>query len=256
MEEAQEVKFPTFESFTTWFERKTCEHPFRVGRTLGRFYGDFLDGKVPREFLQEYAKQYYIFIQMTNAYVTWTLLNYIDLWRKHPDLYEIVAAKMGSELSDPAPGGHGRTYLKYSRYIGLKDEELLNSRPIPELEIAFNSALVYRSQSPAQTAVRWMLEGFVGYILKHWRDTLHAKYGIPDDALEYFDLHVAADLGEHGPEGAMLLEKLYKLGMVKEEDYAGMRGQVERSVRGAREGGSQFESWPDVLYARYTARAA
>jgi pyrroloquinoline quinone (PQQ) biosynthesis protein C len=255
--EAQEMKFPTFESFKTWFEAKTAQHPFKVGGRMGHFYGDFLEGKAPREFLKEYAKQYYIFIQMTNAYVTWTLLNYIDLWKKHPDLYEIVAAKMGSELSDPAPGGHGRTYLKFARYIGVKDEELYNSRPIPELEIAFNSALVYRSQSPAQTAVRWMLEGFVGYILKHWRETLHEKYGVPDDILEYFDLHVAADLGEHGPEGEMLLEKLYKLGMVREDDYAGMREQVERSVTGSRQGGSQFASWPDVLYARFSeSRAA
>ena len=235
--------FSNFESFKAWFEEATKDHPFKTGRQLGRFHQDFSAGKVPRKFLQEYAKQYYIFIQMTNAYVTYTLLNYIDLWRKHPDLYEIVAAKMGSELSDPAPGGHGRTYLKYAHFLGVKDEELLNSRPIPELEVAFNSALVYRSQSPAQTAVRWMLEGFVGYFLKHWRDTLHGKYGIPDDALEYFDLHVAADLGEHGPEGAMMLEKLYKLGMVREEDYPGMRGQVERRT--------ERTSWADVLYSRF-----
>lgn len=250
--ETEELKFPTFESFKVWFSDKTKDHPFKTGRNLGRFYHDFLGGEVPREFLKEYAKQYYIFIQMTNANVTWTLLNYIDLWRRHPDLYEIVAAKMGSELSDPAPGGHGRTYLKYARYIGVKDEELFNSRPIPELEVAFNSALAYRSQSPAQTAVRWMLEGFVGYILGHWRNTLHEKYEIPDDALEYFDLHVEADLEEHGPEGEMMLQKLYKLGLVTEEDYGGMRGQVERSVEGARRG-SQFASWPDVLYSRYRA---
>lgn len=250
--ETQELKFPTFESFQVWFHEKTQDHPFKTGRGLGRFYQDFLDGKVPFEFLKEYAKQYYIFIQMTNASVTWTLLNYLDLWRRHPDLYDIVAAKIGSELSDPAPGGHGRTYIKYARYIGVRDEELVNSRPIPELEVAFNSALVYRSQSPAQTAVRWMLEGFVGYILKHWRDALHKKYGIPDDILEYFDLHVEADLGEHGPEGEMMLQKLYKLGMVEEEDYAGMRGQVERSIEGSHRG-SQFASWPDVLYGRYCA---
>lgn len=251
--EETEIRFPTFESFKVWFDETTRDHPFKAGKAMGRFYDDFLQGKVPREFLKEYAKQYYIFIQMTNAYVTYTLINYIDLWRHNPDLYEIVAAKMGSELSDPAPGGHGRTYLKYARYIGVKDEELLNSRPIPELEIAFNSALVYRSQSPAQTAVRWMLEGFVGYILGHWRNTLHNKYGIPDDILEYFDLHVEADLGEHGPEGEMLLAKLYRLGLVREEDYAGMRAQVERSITGINRGGSQFASWPDVLYSRYCA---
>lgn len=64
-------------------------------------------------------------------------------------------------------------------------------------------------------------------------------------------MHVEADLGEHGPEGEMLLAKLYKLGLVREEDYAGMRAQVERSITGVNRGGSQFASWPDVLYGRY-----
>lgn len=247
--ESQDLKFPTFESFKTWFDDTTREHPFKTGHKLGSFYQDFFGGKVPMEFLREYVKQYYLFIQMTNAGVTWTLVNHIDLWRRHPDLYDIVASKMGSELADPAPGGHGRTYLKFTRHIGVKDEELRSARPIPEVEGAFNTALAYRSQSPVQTAVRWMLEGFVGYILKHWRDTLHEKYGMPDEVLEYFDLHVKADLEEHGPEGEIMLQKLYKLAMVKEADHAGMRMQVERSVASHR--GSQFSSWPDVLYERY-----
>jgi len=251
--ETQETQFPTFECFKSWFDEMTREHPFKTGRSLGRFYGDFFAGAVPVEFLREYAKQYYIFIQMTNAAVTWTLVNHIDLWRRHPDLYNIVAAKMGSELSDPAPGGHGRTYLKYARYIGVKDDDLRNSRPTPEVEAAFNTALVYRSQSPAQTAVRWMLEGFVGYLLQHWRDTLHGKYGVPDEALEYYDLHVEADLGEHGPEGALLLQKLYQMGRVGETEYAGMRAQVVRSVTSPHRG-SQFGSWPDQLYVQYCAQ--
>ncbi len=247
--ESAELKFSTFESFKGWFDDTTQEHPFKTGHKLGRFYQEFFAGKVPVDFLREYVKQYYIFIQMTNASVTWALVNHIDLWRRNPDLYDIVASKMGSELADPAPGGHGRTYLKFTRYLGVADEALRSARPIPETEAAFNTAQVYRSQSPVQTAVRWMLEGFVGYILKHWRDTLHTKYGVPDEMLEYFDLHVEADLREHGPEGALMLQKLYTLGIVKETDYAGMRMQVERLVTSHR--GSQFSSWPDVLYERY-----
>jgi pyrroloquinoline quinone (PQQ) biosynthesis protein C len=250
---AGDLSFPTFESFKNWFAEKTLNHPFKLRRYQGRFYEDFVAGRVQREFLKQYARQFYIFIQMTNANVTWTLINYVDLWRKHPELYNIVAAKMGSELCDPSPGGHGRTYLKYARYLGLRDEELLNSKPIPELEARFNTALLYRSQSPAQTAVRWMLEGFVGYNMGFWRETLHEKYGVPNEALEYFDIHVEADLGEHGPEGEMLLQKLYGLGMVKEEDHPGMRLQVERAVEGNHPGSQTF-SWQNALYDRYLAR--
>jgi len=245
-----EVSFPTFESFKTWFEEMTRAHPFKTKKRMGKFYEDFFQGLVPLEMLKLYAQQYYIFIQMTNANVTWSLLNHLDLWRRHPDLFRIVAAKIGSELSDPGPGGHGRTYLKYARTLGLRDEELFLAKPIAELEFQFNMSQVYRTQSPAQTAVRWMLEAFVGYFVKHWRDTLHDQYKFPVEALEYFDLHIQADLEEHGPEGEMLLGKLYKLGLVKKEDHAGMRAQVERAVSG-RASGSQTFSWQDVLYEDY-----
>jgi len=250
VESNKNISFPTFKSFKVWFDETTKNHPFKTGRNRGRFHDDFAQGKVPIDFLKEYAKQYYIFIQLTNTNVTWTIVNYLDLWRQNPDLYDIVAAKIGSELSDPRPGGHGRTYIKFARYLGLKDEELYYSKPIPELEARCNTALVYRSQSPAQTAVRWMLEGFVGYYMKSYREILHEKYGVPDEMLEYFDIHVMADLEEHGPEGELLLARLYKLGLVKEEDYEGMRIQVERAAAGPQPG-SQYFSWPDVLYDRY-----
>ncbi len=165
MEIVENIGFPTFDSFKAWFDKKTQKHPFKTAKDRGPFHDDFARGKVPTEFLKEYAKQYYIFIQATNINVTWTMVNYIDLWRQNPDLYDIIAAKIGSELSDPRPGGHGRTYIKFARYLGLKDEELFYSKPIPELEARLNSSLLYRSQSPAQTAVRWMLEGFVGYYM-------------------------------------------------------------------------------------------
>lgn len=253
--ESETLRFPTFESFKVWFDERTRVHPFKTGR-LGRFYDEFVQGRMPIGLLREYAKQYYIFIQLTNTNVTWALVNYVELWRKDPALYEIVAAKVGSELSDPAPGGHGRTYVKYARYIGLDEKDLHNAKPIPELEARFNTALLYRSQSPAQTAVRWMLEGFVGFYLKFWRDTLHEKYSVPDGMLEYFDIHVRADLEEHGPEGEMFLAKLYRLGLVTAEDYRGMATQVERAVQAAAPGLENFYVFEDAIYDAYYGRRA
>ena len=251
--ETGEFEFPTFESFKVWFDGKTQDHPLKTGK-LGRFYEDFVQGKAPIELLREYAKQYYIFIQMTNAGTTWILVHHMDLWRRYPDLYDIVAAKMGTELADPGPGGHGRTYVKYARYIGLKDEELFHTKPIPEMEVRFNQITTNYFGRPAHMAVTWMLEGFVGYDLKFWRETLHEKYGIPDDILEYFDIHVQADLEEHGPEGAMLLERLYKLGLVNEEDHFGMGMRVERAVQGAHPGSQNY--WRDAIYHRYYKQVA
>lgn len=247
--EAKGLEFPTFESFKVWFDQSTKDYPFKTGKYRGRFYRDFSEGKVPIEVLKEIAKQTYIFIQSSNGNVTWALVNHADLWRKHPELYDIVAAKVGSELSQPAPGGHGRVYLKYGRYLGLKDEDLFGAKPLPELEAQGNSHLNYRSQRPPQTAVRWMLEGLVGYRMKYYRDVLHDKYGLPDDILEYFDMHVVADLEEHGPEGEMILKRLYELGLVTEEDYEPMRMEVEGYDR--RASGNPDISWQDVLYLQY-----
>ncbi len=248
--QTDKLKFSTFNTFKDWFDEKTENHPFKTGKIRGRYQDDFVNGKVPKEFMKEYAKQFYIFIQLTNANVTWTMVNYMSLWREHPELYDIAASKVGCELSDPRPGGHGRTYIKFARYLGLKDEELFNAKPILELEARFNTSLLYRSQSPAQTAVRWMLEGFVGHHMRHNREILHEKYAVPNEAREYFDIHVKADIEEHGPEGEMLLARLYKPGLVTEEDHEGMRLQVERAVAGDNLA-TQTSSWPDALYERY-----
>ncbi len=108
--EDRELKFPTFESFKVWYDEKTRDHHNKTGK-LGRFSEDFAQGKIPIGLLQEYSKQFYIFIQMTNSNLAWCLSGHADLWRRHPELYDIVAAKVGEELSDPGPGGHGRTWV-------------------------------------------------------------------------------------------------------------------------------------------------
>ena len=244
------LKFPTYESFKIWFDEKTKNYRFKTGKQPGSFHEDFANGKAPLGFLKEWARQNYCFIQLTNANWIWILINYQDLWKREPDLYDAVASKIGSELSSPVPGGHGRCFVTYARYFGLTDEELFTAKPILEMEARINSSLVFRSQSPAQTAVRMMMEGFVGYAMKTRAEILREKYHLPDEALEFFDMHVQADMEEHGPEGEEFLEKLYQLGMVKQEDYEGMRMQVELSLSGSQPGHQGF-SWQNVLYEQF-----
>ncbi len=246
--------FPTFQSFKAWFEERTKNHHNKTG-ILGRFSEDFAQGKIPLELLKEYTRQFYVFIQITNSNLTWTLARHADLWRRHPELYDVVAAKVGEELADPGPGGHGRTYVKFASYIGIREEELFSAKPLPELEARFNLRVnAYRSQRPAEMAVSWMLEGFAGYSLKRQRDILHEKYGVPDDALEYFDLHVQADIEEHGPMGEMLLEKLYQLGLVGADDFGRMKTFVEGHSEGAQAG--SLNSWQEVIYNHYYAQGS
>jgi len=225
-----EIGFATFESFKAWFDEKTKDHPLKNGR-WGPFTEDFARGRVPRELLKEYGKQLYIHIQLTNVYTTWLLVSLSRLWLKYADLYDIIAAKMGSELADPKPGGHGRTFVKFAHSIGLSDEDLFYAKPALDTEARLNR-FVNRAPSPALTAVDWMLEGLVGHFMKVNRDILHEKYGLTDEDLEYFDIHIQADLEEHGPEGEMLLERLYHLGLVTEDDYPAMSMRVERAIAG------------------------
>lgn len=247
----RELKFATYESFKSWFDERTKNHPNKTGR-LGLYAEKFAQGKIPTGLLREYVKQFYVFIQMTNSNLTWALVRHADLWKRYPELYDVVAAKVGEELADPGPGGHGRMYVKFANYIGVKEEELFSAKPVPELEARFNLRVnAHRAERPAEMAVSWMLEGFAGYSLKRQRDVLHEKYGIPDAVLEYFDLHVHADLEEHGPMGEVLLVKLYKLGLVNEDDSRRMLTYVEGHAEGAQPG--SLNSWQEVIYKAYYA---
>lgn len=225
-----ELKFPTYQSFKVWFDEKSIDHPLKKGR-WGPFAEEFAQGKVSMSVLRQYAKQLYIHIQLTNVYTTWLLVSHSNLWLRYPELYDIIGAKMGSELADPAPGGHGRTFVKFAHGLGLTDEDLVYAKPTADTEARLNR-FVNRVPSPAHTAVDWMLEGLVGYFMKFNREILHEKYGLADDILEYFDIHIQADLEEHGPEGDIFLAKLYNLGLVTEEDYPGMIMRVERAIAG------------------------
>ena len=52
--------------------------------------------------------------------------------------------------------------------------------------------------------------------------------------------------------GELLLAKLYKFGLLKEDDYEGMKSQVERTVGGTTPGYQGF-SWQEILYESYCA---
>jgi hypothetical protein len=54
--------------------------------------------------------------------------------------------------------------------------------------------------------------------------------------------------------GEMLLEKLYKLGLVSGDDYGRMRSYVERHVEGAHPGSLNY--WQEVIYDLYYGRSS
>ncbi len=43
----KKMDFPTFESFKSWFDEKTKNHPFKTGKERGRFYDDLPRVKSP-----------------------------------------------------------------------------------------------------------------------------------------------------------------------------------------------------------------
>ncbi len=94
------------------------------------------------------------------------------------------------------------------------------------------------------------MEGFVGYAMKTRAKILREKYRLPDEALKFFDMHVQADMEEHGPEGEDLLKRLYELDLVKQDDYEGMERQVELALDGTQPGNQGF-SWQNVLYEQF-----
>ena len=56
MEIIENIGFPAFGSFKFWFDKRTHEHPFKMGKDRGLSHDDFAQGKVPIKFLKEYAK--------------------------------------------------------------------------------------------------------------------------------------------------------------------------------------------------------
>ncbi|HUL43372.1 MAG TPA: CADD family putative folate metabolism protein [Bacteroidota bacterium] len=165
-------------------------------------YQTWNSGKLSREALREYAKQYYRFVHVFPTLLSATHANTPHL----PVRQELLENLLEEERGE---GNHPALWMKFVESLGVTNEEARTASSLPETEEAIGelrsvtrdgsylegvSALyAYESQIPQAAKVK--IEG------------LKKFYGITDaESLSFFTVHEEADVYHSGDERKILAE--------------------------------------------------
>lgn len=192
-------------------ERHLLTHPF---------YQRWQRGKVTREVLREYARQYYAYESSLPSYLTAALAHVTD-----GPAREAIEANLADETGRPEP--HPELWLRFSESLGLSREEVVSAALTPRTAnlVETYASLCARGAEEALGCL-YAYEAQFSKVAATKADGLRRFYGVTDPhALEFFEWH-----SEHDDEHAAAL--------------AGVVADSERALESA---GLAVEAWWGML---------
>ena len=89
------------------------------------FYVAWSEGKLSREVLQEYAKQYYAHVRAFPTYVSAVHSHCDDIETRQMLLENLVEEEQGTE-------NHPELWLRFAESLGVKREDVMNAELLPQ----------------------------------------------------------------------------------------------------------------------------
>lgn len=129
--------------------------------------------------------------------------------------HENVRATLAKNLAEECLGAftgtkaHPELMLDFAAFIGMDVEQTRNKEQLPDSRRVteyFEFMAKCRPWYVPLAAIGIGLETFVPEALTRMRAALKANYGIPDDKLVFWTMHITTDI-EHGDEGTEMVAK-------------------------------------------------
>ena len=162
-------------------QHKMLNHPF---------YQTWTMGKLTREALREYAKQYYHFVQAFPTLVSATHANTPQLSVRQELLENLIEEERGA-------GNHPGLWSKFAQSLGVSEDEAASTEMLPETREAIDTLRsITRNGSYLEgVAALYAYESQIPEVAKVKIDGLKKFYGIDDaTALSFFTVHQEADI--------------------------------------------------------------
>lgn len=157
------------------------------------FYQKWNEGKLTKDELKEYAKQYYHFVKHFPRFVSCVHSNCDDV-NTRQILLENLADEEGYKTGI---ADHPRLWMNFAESLGLTESEVKNAEPLREVEDLVDG-MYELTRSPEFTlglAALYAYESQVPEISKTKIAGLKNFYGIDSDkAIEFFKVHEEADI--------------------------------------------------------------
>jgi pyrroloquinoline quinone (PQQ) biosynthesis protein C len=187
-------------------------HPFAV---------DLQAGRLPLATVQLFFCNWYTFALEVNTALGTLYHRFVPLFKRYPELEDLITEKIADEFGQPGKGGHIRTLEKTAANLGISKDELVYHELCPAARALTDYIVRLTTEGTlAEYASMGISEGqsshwsraFSQGIRKHYLQTKR------DGGEPYFSTHAEADRQDHqggmghGGQAKFMLRTLYELG--------------------------------------------
>jgi pyrroloquinoline-quinone synthase len=172
---------------------KMQNHPFRTHS----FFGDIERGKAPKPLLRAWVKQFYPWLAavpmaMAERYTNCPPDPAADPFRR------LILDQLLEEAGDPhgKTTGHPELWLRFCEGLGVPRAEVLAEPQLPTTMVAIDDFLYTNRIHPFYISAAGSSEPPNVELCARLLPAFRQHYGVPEDHLEYYRLHVTADV-EH-----------------------------------------------------------
>jgi len=203
------------------------------------FYVAWSEGKLSKEVLQEYAKQYYAHVRAFPTYVSAVHSHCDDLETRQMLLDNLIEEEQGTE-------NHPELWLRFAETLGVTRAEVRNAELLPKTKesVARLKRLTQSADYREGLAALYAYESQIPEVAQTKRAGLKEFYGIADErGVSFFRVHESIDLLHKEVEQRIL-----------EQECLTMADQ-ERVAAAAREGAQALWAFLDGVTEAYLTPA-
>ena len=167
------------------------------------FYVAWSEGKLSKEVLQEYAKQYYAHVSAFPTYVSAVHSHCDDLETRQLLLENLNEEEQGAE-------NHPELWLRFAESVGVTRDEVRNAELLPATKdsVARLQALTQSADYREGLAALYAYESQIPEVAKTKRAGLKEFYGVDDErGVAFFRVHESIDLLHQEVEQRILAQE-------------------------------------------------
>lgn len=175
-------------------EYSMLKHPFYVAWT---------EGRLSREVLAEYAKQYYAHVRAFPTYVSGVHSHCDDVSIRQELLENLIEEERGAE-------NHPELWLRFAEGLGVAREDVKAAELLPATKDSVNrlQSLTQSEDYRAGLAALLAYEAQIPEVAQTKREGLKSFYGIDDErAVSFFRVHESIDVLHQQVEMQILKEQ-------------------------------------------------
>jgi pyrroloquinoline quinone (PQQ) biosynthesis protein C len=202
-----------------------------------RLFQMIWDGRLPRAQLQQVIRQQGCFFLDTLRHAAWKIISvggplptWEDLERQRA-LIPLVVEEGGEDTIGGKTTAHAFLFVRLAEALGLSRHEVFHTEYLPTTIIEKNELFLLQRSSTLEALCGGNIatESINPIHMQRMATALEKHYGVPRDALDFYDVHVEVE-GDHAERAVRILESIART----DEEQARGRLALRRAITARR----------------------